>query len=401
MICQFSFQNFRSYKNETVFDMQATSAPEMSDSLITVGGGSPLLPISVVYGPNGGGKSNLIKAFSALISMVVRPIRELKKNQNPIIFQHQSPCVPFAFDETSEQNPTEFLLYFRTGNHEYQYFISVLRDVVISESLHYKPIGGRMAKLFDRENGQISLGAKIRKAGVNTDINEKMPFLSFLAINHNFPAIVEAQRWFESCVILNYANPSTEQMLFLPDDPDFKGRIIQLLNDMGIDVTGYRYDAQLSNFFLKHPVHNKEYELDLGNESDGTQKLFSVLPIVLLTLVQGRPLLIDELDSKLHPKLLKYIISLFKNPAINRYGAQLIFSSHDMTTMRNDVFRRDEIWFAALTANRDSEIYSLYEIRREGGQRINNDAAFNIQYMAGRYGADPYLRTMLDWEALS
>ena len=71
-----------------------------------------------------------------------------------------------------------------------------------------------------------------------------------------------------------------------------------------------------------------------------------------------------------------------------------------MTTMRNDVFRRDEIWFAALDENRTSEIYSLYEIRREGGQRINNDAAYNIQYMAGRYGADPYLRAMLNWEAL-
>ena len=92
MICQFSFQNFRSYKNETVFDMQATSAPEMSGSLIAAEGGSPLLPISVVYGPNGGGKSNLIKAFSALISMVVRPIHELKKNQNPIIIQYHSSC---------------------------------------------------------------------------------------------------------------------------------------------------------------------------------------------------------------------------------------------------------------------------------------------------------------------
>ena len=400
MICQFSFQNFRSYKNETVFDMQATSAPEMSDSLIIADGGSPILPISVVYGPNGGGKSNLIKAFSALISMVVRPIHELKKNQNPIILQYQSPCVPFAFDETSEDNVTEFLLYFRTRSHEYQYYISVLRDAVISESLHYKPVGGRMSKLFEREDGKITLGAKIRKAGVNTDINVKMPYLSFLAINHNFPAIVEAQRWFESCVILNYANPSTEQMLLLSEDPEFKNHIIQLLNDMGIDVTSYRFDEQLGQFFLTHQIRGKDYELNLGNESEGTQKLFSVLPIVLLALAQGRPLVIDELDSKLHPKLLKYIISLFKNPAVNRYGAQLIFSSHDMTTMRNDVFRRDEIWFASLTENRDSEIYSLYEIRREGGQRINNDAAYNIQYMAGRYGADPYLRAMLDWEAL-
>ena len=400
MICQFSFQNFRSYKNETVFDMQATAAPEMSDSLIVSENGSAILPISVIYGPNGGGKSNLIRAFAALISMVVRPIHELDKNHKRNILQHRSPCTPFAFDAESSQEPTEFLLFFRTKTHEYRYYVSVFQDTILSESLYYKPIGGRMSKLFERENGKISLGARIRKASVNTDINAKMPYFSFLAINYNFPAIVEAQQWFESCIIRNYANPTAEQLLLISEEPAFKEGIIQLLNDMGIDIADFRFDEQQNQFYLLRHIQGSDYEMDLGNESQGTQKLFSILPVIMIALSEGRVLMIDELDSKLHPKLLKYIISLFKNPSINRLGAQLIFSSHDMTTMRNDVFRRDEIWFAALDENRTSEIYSLYEIRREGGQRINNDAAYNIQYMAGRYGADPYLRAMLNWEAL-
>jgi len=104
---------------------------------------------------------------------------------------------------------------------------------------------------------------------------------------------------------------------------------------------------------------------------------------------------IDELDAKLHPKLLRYVISLFKNPRINKYGAQLLFTSHDMATMKNTVFRRDEIWFAALNKNHSSEIYSLYEIRREDNERVNSTAAFDKQYLEGRYGADPYLQNML------
>ena len=90
-------------------------------------------------------------------------------------------------------------------------------------------------------------------------------------------------------------------------------------------------------------------------------------------------------------KLLRYVISLFKNRNVNKKGAQLLFTSHDMTTMKNTVFRRDEIWFAAENERHESEIYSLYEIRRENNERVNSTAAYDKQYLEGRYGADPYL----------
>ena len=105
--------------------------------------------------------------------------------------------------------------------------------------------------------------------------------------------------------------------------------------------------------------------------------------------------IIDELDAKLHPKLLKYVISLFKNKKINKYGAQLLFTSHDMYTLKNTVFRRDEIWFAAENDAHESEIYSLHEIRGEDNDRIKSTAAYDKQYLEGRYGADPYLSNML------
>ena len=87
-------------------------------------------------------------------------------------------------------------------------------------------------------------------------------------------------------------------------------------------------------------------------------------------------MIIDELDAKLHPKLLIYVISMFKNKKVNKHGAQLLFTSHDIATMKNTVFRRDEIWFAALNGKHSSEIYSLYEIRREDNERVNSTAAF-------------------------
>ena len=169
---------------------------------------------------------------------------------------------------------------------------------------------------------------------------------------------------------------------------------------MDIDIVDYRYDDKENQLFMKRNIGEIEYEIPFSHESDGTKKLIAALPVLLVALKEGRLVIIDELDAKLHPKLLRYVVYMFKNPRINKYGAQLLFTSHDIATMKNTVFRRDEIWFAALDKNHSSEIYSLYEIRREDNERVNSTAAFDKQYLEGRYGADPYLHNMLnggDW----
>ena len=150
--------------------------------------------------------------------------------------------------------------------------------------------------------------------------------------------------------------------------------------------------------FTKHKNDNKEYEIDFIYESEGTRKLFSLIPNIIDAMLNGGLVIIDELDAKLHPKLLKYIIMLFKNLDLNKKKAQLIFTSQDLTTMNNQVFRRDEIWFACKNDNKESEIYSLYEIRDENGEHIRANAPYNKQYLTGKYGADPYLDKMLKWE---
>lgn len=399
MLCQFSFKNFRSYKNETVFDLQAADLPEFSNSVITCERASDILPVSVVYGPNGGGKTNLLKALSCLISLVTKPVHELRKNRISPILQLSNACEPFGFDTQSQNAPTEFNIFFRTETNEYRYYIALHDDEILSEVLHRRSIGGKKtAVIFEREGEEITLGASINKASVSRDVNPKMPYLSFLAITYNFPIIAEVQTWFESCIIRAYSNPSSEQRIWLSESEEFKHNFIVALNDMGIDISDYRYDQDQSQFYLARSLGNERFELPLSSESDGTKKIFAALPVLMLALSEGRLVIIDELDAKLHPKLLRYIISLFSNSKVNTHGAQLLFTSHDMSTMKNDVFRRDEIWFAALDEHHSSELYSLYEIRREDGKRINHTASYDKQYLEGRYGADPYLRNILSWE---
>lgn len=398
MLCQFGFKNFKSYKNETIFDFQAGDLSEFKESLIKDDKATPLLPVSVVYGPNGGGKTTLLQALSCLITMVVFPIHELKKNRMNLIVQQRVNCEPFLYDEKSKNEPTEFNLYFRKNNNEYRYYVAIKNDIVVSESLFRRGIGAKKtAVIFTREENNIDLGASIGKSSINTDVNPKMLFLSFLAINYNISVIVEVQEWFESCVIRNYANPITDLKIMINENESFKIPFLNLLNEMGIDVCDYRYDSEKEDFLLIRKVNNVDYSLSLSKESAGTRKLFGSLPILMIALQTGRLAIIDELDAKLHPKLLRYIISLFTDPKINKFGAQLLFTSHDMSTMSNEVFRRDEIWFAALDDEHSSELYSLYEIRKEDGKRVNATASYNKQYLEGRYGADPYFKKMLDW----
>ncbi len=396
MLCQFSFRNFKSYKGETTLDFQAAMLPEFKDTLITDEKAVDLLPVSVVYGPNGGGKSNLLMALSCVISTVVKPVHELEKNRQKFILQQKVDAIPFLFDETSCNEPTEFRLFFRIDKNEYCYYISLKHDEVISESLYRKAITGKKpAMIFERETEGITLGYSVSKKSMNTSVNPKMPYLSFLAINYDISVISEVMTWFESCIIRSYANPMIEHQIMLAKDAPYKNQFIQALNDMDIDITDYRYDEENHQLFMKRTLQSHEYELSFSNESDGTKKLIAALPVILFALREGRMVIIDELDAKLHPKLLRYVISLFKNKEINKYGAQLLFTSHDMYTLKNTVFRRDEIWFAAENEAHESEIYSLHEIRGEDNDRVKNTAAYDKQYLEGRYGADPYLSNML------
>ena len=164
MLCQFLFRNFESYRDETIFDMQAEHLQEFPDSLITFDKAGSLLPVSVIYGPNGGGKTNLLRALTALVSIIVSPIRELGSARIPPVIQQKADATPFAFDEESKREPTEFRIFFRRNEYEYSYYIALTQGTVVAESLQRKQLGGkRPAHIFDRKNQDVTLGPSLRK----------------------------------------------------------------------------------------------------------------------------------------------------------------------------------------------------------------------------------------------
>jgi len=120
----------------------------------------------------------------------------------------------------------------------------------------------------------------------------------FLAIGYSIPVIAEVIRWFEECIIRIYANPLAEQQILLSDDDISKKQFLTMMNDMGIGITGYRFDQQSNEFYLQRTLHDTLYELPFSSESDGTRKLFAALPVILMALKEGRLVIVDELDAK-------------------------------------------------------------------------------------------------------
>ena len=173
-----------------------------------------------------------------------------------------------------------------------------------------------------------------------------------------------------------------------------------MIQEMDLDIVDFRVEEkehERIEVFTKHIVDKYEAELNLVDESSGTRKLFGLLPFIAKSLLLGTTLVIDELDAKIHPVLLKYLIMTFSNMKKNKKGAQLIFTSHDLSTMSSDIFRRDEIWFVGKGNHQNSKLYSLVEFKNKKGESVRKDAKFDKQYLEGKYGADPYLRKIIDW----
>ena len=406
MLSQFTVKNYKSIRDELTFDMQATAISEHTDRLIKASNNELLLPVSAIYGPNGGGKSNVLQALHTLELKVLRPLYATESDMNSRLRMKNLEIVPFAFDEESKNSPTEFEIFFQTTKAEYRYILHVLRETIVYESLSMRKVEtNRTTDIFEREDGKISMGDGFSKLKVSEDISDTLPLLSYLGITYRKNEVVgDCISWFEDGIeFLNYGSPIQELQLAIANSADIKELILNMIREMDLDIEDFRVERREAGdiqVFTKHNVDGNAYEINLSEESSGTRKLFGLLPFIAESLTKGTTLVIDELDAKIHPVLLKHIIMLYNNLEINKHGAQLIFTSHDLSTMNSEVFRRDEIWFVAKGNEQNSKLYSLVEFKNPDGSSVRKDAKFDKQYLEGKYGANPYLKKIIDWSVI-
>lgn len=400
MITQFTVENYRSIRDSVTLDMQATSDRSHKDSLIHSGLNEEILPLAVVYGPNGGGKSNVLSALGALHQKVMSPIA-IALNENSINFEEWLrfgyKIAPFAFSQENLDKPTTFQIYFQTNTAEYQYVLSVHDDIIVYEKLQrVKFETRRISELFERKVNSVSLKGDFKNLKVSVNLSSTMPLLSYLGLTYRENSIVNnIIEWFLKLQFCNYGILLGEIKIAVAKDGAPKKLVLDMMKEMDIDIDDFRIEKSPKNFeiYTKHKLGDMSKELTLNDESSGTRKLFSLLPLVAQTLTIGGVLIVDELDAKLHPVLLRYLISLFRNPKTSKRHAQLIFTSHDLLTMNAKMFRKDEIWFVAKGEQQNSVLYSLSDFDMEDSKSTTYDQ----EYLMGKYGADPYLRKIIDW----
>ena len=403
MLCQFTVRNYKSIRDEVTFDMQAAAISEHEDKVIRDKNGEQFLPVSAIYGPNGGGKSNVLEALHTVAAKVLRPLYATGDNEERVFLRKRLLIEPFAFSKEMRNEPTEFEVFFQTELAEYRYILHVKREVVVYESLdRVKLETGRRSALFERTAEESILKGVFAKLKISDELSATLPLLSYLGITYKKNEVVkDVLEWFEYGIdFLNYGNPIEELRMAVSNSEDVKQLMLDMIQEMDLDIVDFRVVEDENNridVYTKHMVDGYEAELNLLEESSGTKKLFGLMPFIADSLLSGTTFVIDELDAKIHPVLLRHLIMMFNDMSINKKKAQLIFTSHDLSTMNSEVFRRDEIWFVAKDNVQNSKLYSLVEFKNEKGESVRKDAKFDKQYLEGKYGADPYLRRIIDW----
>lgn len=402
MLIQFNFRNFKSFKEENTLDMSATSIKEHKEHLIETEKNEKFLKIAAIYGANASGKSNVIEAFKYMRYIIFNSFSQANDDKNIITKK-------FKFSEKEKNGSSLFEVYFKINKIEYQYGFELDENKIIEEWLYETKDESKKERLiFSKYDSKIELCEELTKyEPLLINVNEKTLFLSFLP-NLKIEIINDVYNWFKETQVLNYGDSMEEAIRgkSLPIDhiKDIKKyeRLKKFLTNIDIGIEDIKVEEikrenkndEYKVFSVHTNVDTKEKEiLPLQEESNGTLKMLAIYKNLVEVLDNGRTLFIDELDAKLHPLLIKYIIKLFTSEETNTNNAQLIFTSHDVINLSKEIFRRDEIWFVDKNKkDSSSTLYSLAEFKLENGGKVRNDASYGKDYLYGIYDAVPMLK---------
>ena len=425
MLIEFRFRNYRSFRDEAVLSMEATGLGTFRNSLIHFTNDTKLLPGVAIYGKNGGGKSNVIRAFW----LAVQFIRNAQRTQHE---KAEIPVMPFALNDYSNEEPTEFHFVYVVDGIKYWYGFSATKEKVYSEYLYHAP-KKQKALVFSREGQEFTFTEeKPRRRLISEAVRENQLFFS-VACTMNDSACINAMRWFRECVffsrdysdiprqLLDYyedknmlraisdyakaADLGIEDMQFefnnqdigengsFPDNmPEgIKAALTQFMHTLSETSGNSEVHLRMGQVTAKSSHYGEDrkgqrglYSLDLSDESDGTRKLMALAPAIESALRTGGILLVDELERELHPMLVNFIISKFQSKKSNPNGAQIVFTTHDTELMSMELLRKDQLYFADKdTADGSSELYSISEFSTRTTDNIRKG------YLVGKYGATP------------
>lgn len=396
MLIRFSFKNFKSFKNENCLDMEATALKEHEYNVAKIDNGE-YLKVSAIYGANASGKTNVLQAFDYMKNRIL--ISDDSKKNSPI---DEENIYSFMINDEPIALEVEILA---KNNKIYKYGFELVKDNIISEWLYKKRVN-KFYSIFERENNNVTM--KTNKIAGLSNIDEKTLFLNIYSkIDKDNEDFANVYYWFMNSNYLDLGNTDFEGIINkrvsfkILTDKNYKKELLKFIKtfDDGIEdintipdsVEAVKNNNGIVDIKVTHKGGNgEEKALPFYLESNGIRKMFYLFDFLMDALKNGMVLFIDELDTKLHPLLTRYIINLFHNSDTNKGNGQLIYSTHDTVNLNKETFRRDEIWFAEKDKDGISTIYSLADYKIND-VKVRNDATYNKDYLSGRYGAIPVL----------
>lgn len=420
MLIEFRLGNFRSFRDECAISLIASTDKSLSDNTIETGISSlpRVVRSAVVYGPNASGKSNFLRGLVLMRGMVV----ESASLPPQSTFNIQ----PFRLDPKTKDEPCLFEVTVAIDGVRYQYGFEATPNRITAEWLLVYQTN-KSAVWFDRRRDEATdkdiykLGSGLKgPKQVWRDATRRDALFLSTAIQLNSEALSPLYKWFaESLHIIQSGQMISD--VFTTEkikDPIWERRVVDFLSSADIAISAIRaYEMDGFHTLLQinpaegvvseprfekgrvlrprftHSVGETAAEMDLEDESDGTQKLFALAGPLFEILQRGQVLVIDELDRSLHELLVRHLVRLFYDPEINTKGAQLIFTSHDSSLLEGNLLRRDQVWFIEKGNDLASYITPLTEYS------ARKDEALDRGYRAGRYGAIPLITHRLRVEA--
>ncbi len=412
MLIQFNFKNFKSFRDETTLDLSATKMTEFSERVISVGS-EKILPVAAVYGANASGKSNVYGAFEYMSEYVVNSFKYGDEEKD---FDDIRPC-PFLFDISSESADTSFEVYFTIPGDKtekcYNYGFCIGQTGVTEEWLNYKAKTARKySTIFYRGEETLDLTGIPKTSRENIEIAlEKQVLIVSLGAKLKVAKCKLVRDWFLNNEFTDFGNVVTNFFMsrVLPtgfvEDEKVRENVVNYFSSFDETIKGFEItklptqEDSKEEKYLIDALHKKigsdeMAKIPLTHESAGTLKMFSLYPELQEVLQNGGVFFIDELNARLHPLLVRNFILTFLNPDINVNHAQLVFTTHDTWQLSNQLLRRDEIWFTEKDDMGLSTLYSLADFVDEDGSRIRKDECYEKNYLLGKYGAIPSLKTI-------
>lgn len=443
MLQQFTVENFLSFKDKEVFRLQPSKGSRNKGHKVEPVKGHWILKSAALFGPNAGGKSNFVEALELGKRLVLlgtraetlieyHPFRlssESKNKDTTITYQIlcNNKKYEYGFSYNAERISKEWLKQI-TRKTEYVIFD---RDITAQEPFNLS----YLIKLNPKEEEKQFISFFAKATPQHQLFLHEVISRNLRDNVSNIDDLWEVIKWFIDALKVLFPDTPYKQggMLKAVNDEQLKEGFGELLRffDTGIqsiDLIDVDFEklgiTQEMKQFIKtdlskssnaeafgslkfennlylitfvdgiikakklQTLHNiidkkeKEY-FSLGDESDGTQRIFDYIPLIL-DLIQGEKVfVIDEMERSLHPALMRKLLELFFKYS-NDISTQLIFTTHESTLMDQDLLRRDEIW--------------LIEKNKEGMSSLNRlDEKFSLRfdkeleksYLKGLFGASP------------